>query len=129
MKDRISKGAAAMVLAASMLAGCTAAGEPQSTAAASEGRDCFWPSQVSGFTDAGNDRVYIHTGPSEVYLFDTFGSCPDLDFTEHLALERDTPGMICRGIDVTLIVPSSIGPRRCPVSMIRKLSPEEARKH
>lgn len=125
MNDKILR-IAAVALSGSMLAACASSGEPRS-AAASERRNCFWPSQVSGFTDAGDDQVYIHTGPGDVYLFDTFGTCPDLDFTEHLVLDSDTPGMICRGIDVDLIVPTTIGPRRCPVKMIRKLDAAEAR--
>ena len=36
-------------------------------------------------------------------------------------------GTICSGLDVDLIVPTPIGPQRCPVRMIRKLAPEEKR--
>ena len=93
---------------------------PETAAAASEGRDCFWPNAVTGFSDAGRDQVRIHAGGDE-YLFEMFGSCPDLDFAEDIALRSRGPGMICRGIDAELIVPSSIGPRRCPVRMIRKV--------
>ena len=104
------------------LMACTPQTGTHSVASAGAGNDCFWLSQVSGFTDAGDDRIYVHTGPSEVYLFETFGTCPDLDFTEKLALKQRSPGMICRGFDVDLIVPSAIGTQRCPVRMIQKVA-------
>jgi hypothetical protein len=57
------------------------------------------------------------------------GPCPDLDFAENIALDPATAGPICAGIDVDLIVPSNIGPQRCPVAMIRKLAPGEKEAH
>lgn len=97
--------------------------------AAAQADQCFWLSQVSGFTDAGRDRIFVHTGPNDVYLFETFGPCPELNYSEQLAFEQTSPGTICRGLDVNLIVPTGIGPQRCPVRMISKLPEEEARKH
>lgn len=88
-------------------------------------RQCFQLAAVSGYSHARNNRLYVHTGPRETYLFQTLGSCPDLDWAENIGLDPATPGPICAGIDVDLIVPSTIGPRRCPVSMIRKLAPGE----
>jgi hypothetical protein len=118
------------VAAAMLTAACADADGPEPMAASlppQEGKECFWLSQVNGFTDAGRNRVNVHTGPSEVYEFETMGSCPELPYTEDLAFDQTGPGQICRGIDVTLIVPSAIGPQRCPVRMIRKLSEAEAR--
>ncbi len=129
MKKSLTIAAAAAV---AMLAGCAPYEEDPaySAASAEDGRDCFFLSQVNGFNDApegpnGEDRIYVSTGPSETYLFETFGACPDLNYSETIAFDQNGPGTICRGIDVDLIVPTSIGPRRCPVSMIRKLTPEE----
>jgi hypothetical protein len=92
-------------------------------------RECFQLAAVSGYTHARNDRLYVHTDPRETYLFKTMGPCPELDFAENIALDPVTPGPICAGIDVDLIVPSTIGPHRCPVSMIRKLAPGEKEVH
>lgn len=120
--------AAAMLLAS----GCSSTNGPQAETAAVQGspqetgKDCFFLSQVNGFSDAGDDRIMVHTGVNDVYEFKTFGSCPDLNFSEAIAFDQRGPGTICRGIDVDLIVPTAIGPRRCPVSMIRKLTPAEA---
>lgn len=105
-------------------AGVNGTGSSQASVA-EEGASCFWPSQVNGFSDAGRDHVYVHTGVRDVYLFEIFGTCPDLDFAQTLALKTRSPGTICRGLDVDLIVPGPIGPQRCPVRMIRKLSDAE----
>ncbi|WP_370275436.1 DUF6491 family protein [Hyphomonas atlantica] len=98
--------------------------------ASAAGRDCFFLSEVSGFNDApdierGSDRIYVHTGPSETYLFETFGSCPDLNYSETIAFDQNGPGRICRGIDVDLLVPTSIGVQRCPVRMISRVPEDE----
>lgn len=130
MLYRLTGVAAAVVL----LAACTPADQPESASASpvSSGRQCFWLSQVSGFNDApddkaGSDRIYVHTGPSQTYLFETFGPCHDLNFSETIGFDQNGPGQICNGIDVDLLVPGPGGgpPQRCAVRMIRKLTPEE----
>lgn len=100
--------------------------------AAGEGRSCFFLNQVTGFSRApgaksGSAQILVHVGVKDSYLFETLGPCPDLDWSERLGFAQRTPGTICEGIDVDLIVPGGIGPRRCPVRMIRKLTPEEAK--
>lgn len=113
------------------LAGCAAADTAAPEyASATDTRSCFFLSQVNGFNDApdvepGSDRIIVSVGVNEKYLFETFGSCPDLNWSETIAFDQTGPGQICNGIDVDLIVPTSIGPRRCAVRMIRKLSPAE----
>ncbi|MEQ9662711.1 MAG: DUF6491 family protein [Parasphingopyxis sp.] len=88
-------------------------------------RSCFFPRSVSGFQSAGRDRIIVRAAGDD-YLFETFGGCPDLDFSWELGLETRTPGTICRGYDVDLIVPRpGYGVQRCPVRMIRKLTEEE----
>lgn len=117
-------GATAMV--GFLAAACTTEGQ-QRTAAAQEGRQCFFPSQVTGYTEAGENQIYVHTGPRDVYLFETFGNCHDLKWSEAIGFDHRGTGTICSGLDVTLIVPTPIGPRRCPVRMIRKLNEAEAK--
>ena len=98
----------------------------QAAAAAPEGKDCFWLSEISGFNRAGRDKIFVTTGPNERFLFETLGHCPNLNFSETLAFDQRGPGQICRGLDVSLIVGGNIGPRRCPVKMIQKMTKEEA---
>lgn len=116
------------VAASLLLSACAATtGNPdQGAATADSGRQCFWPSAVTGFSHATRDQFRVHTGARTVYLFQTFGDCPEIQDTESLAFDVRGGGMICDGRDVTLIVPSSIGPHRCAVRMIRRLSDEEA---
>lgn len=115
---------------ATLLAGCAAyEDEPASGRALSRG-ECFYMSQVSGFNNApdsedGHEQIRVSAGPGDTYLFEVFGNCPDIDYSERIGFDKRGPGRICSGLDVDLIVPSSIGPQRCPVRMIRKLTPEE----
>jgi hypothetical protein len=115
-------------LVAALVASC--AQVPPRSAASRDGgaaRQCFFLSQVSGYSHAGRNQIYVSTGPRDTYLFETLGPCPDLDYGEAIGFDPAGAGTICSGIDVDLIVPTTIGPRRCPVSMIRKLAPDEKR--
>ena len=103
-----------------------------STASVGSGRSCFFPSQVNGFRHVrknarGSDSVLVSVGPGRTYLFETLGSCPNINWSETIGFDQFGGGQICDGLDVTLVVPSSIGPQRCPVKMIRQLSAEEAK--
>lgn len=111
-----------VVLGAILLFGC-ASPEPSVPVASApeDGRDCFFLSQVSGFTSAGRDKINVSVGPRRAYEFKTFGACPDIDNAQAIGFDQNGPGTICRGMDVDLIVPTSIGPQRCAVSMIRRL--------
>jgi hypothetical protein len=114
----------ALVLGLAMLAaGCA---QDRENYASDRSTQCFFPSEISGFSHAGNDRIHVHTGPRDVYLFETFGSCRDLNWSEAIGFDQFGAGSICSGLDLTLVVPSPIGPQRCPVRMIRKLSAAEA---
>lgn len=101
--------------------------DAQGAAAADEGpRECFYASHVGGFSEGPADnQIYVRTGPSDVYLFETFGGCRDLDFARQIAFDQRIPGAICRGLDVDLLVPTPGGLQRCPVRMIRRLSEAE----
>ena len=119
------------IVAPLALAGCeTAACDAAADTADNLARSCFFLSQVNGFNDApdvntGSDRIIVNVGVRDKYLFETFGSCPDLNWTQSIGFDQRGPGRICQGLDVDLIVPTSIGPQRCPVRMIRKLSEAE----
>lgn len=129
---RLSKSATALV-ALTLFAAGTADRAVSRPAGDHDGgarnRSCFWPSQVSGFSDATDRQLLVHTGPNEAYLFKTFGPCPEMDFSQAIGFDVSPAGsMICSGLDVTLIVPSSIGQQRCPVRMIRKMTDAEAKR-
>ena len=81
---------------------------------------------MSGYTHAGKNKIHVSVGPGRTYEFETLGMCPELRDAETLAFDPAGPGTICRGIDVDLIVPTTIGPRRCAVSMISRVEEEPA---
>lgn len=129
---RNSLALSALAAAVLLLEGCTAQGEETRTAAsadrAPEGRQCFYAGSVSGFRDApGDNQVYIDVGVKDTYLFETFGTCSDLNFTQTLGLRARAGNFICDAMDVDLIIPDALsGSGRCPVRMIRKLAPGES---
>jgi hypothetical protein len=122
------KQTAIACLAGIALASCTQEGST-SLAGADErsGRQCFAVGLVSGFEEGPeDDTVIIRVGVNDRYLFQTFGPCPDLDFAQALALDVRPGSFVCDALDVNLIVPSpTLGPDRCPVRLIRKLSEAE----
>ena len=100
--------------------------------AASTAQSCFYRSQVDGFQHVRknaqhDDAVIVSVGPRTRYLFETLGPCPDINWSETIGFDQVGPGQICSGLDVTLVVPSAIGARRCAVKMIRQITPEEAK--
>lgn len=124
MISRITAAAAIMALAAS----CAPAAEspPRAAQAPASGRQCFYLSQVDGYTQVkgSRDRIRVSAGPRDKYEFEVFGVCPFLDRAETMGFDQAGGGTICSGLDVDLIVPTPTGPQRCPVRMIRKLDPE-----
>ena len=126
------KSLATLTVLTAALSACAPVEEDGQTASAdadsrSEGRDCFFARSVSGYRDApdaenGAEQIYVDVGASDTYLFETFGSCPQLDFSWRIGLRDRGIGQICRGFDVDLIIPdTTFGTRTCPVRMIRKL--------
>ena len=113
--------------AASLLTACSAYNEPQRLSGAT-GRQCFRAGEVNGFWGATDNSVLVRTGVNNVYQLQLSGMCQNVDWANRIAL-RSTGGgsWICQGMDAELLIPSPIGPDRCLVTDVRKLSPEEAR--
>ena len=129
----LARLAAPLAAITALLASCAPYEDEQYRTAASDAdeRQCFFVRSVNGFREApdaedGSDRIYVDVGASDTYLFETFGSCPELDWSWDVGFDTDGRTSICNGLDVDLSVPdSTLGPRRCPVRMVRKLGPEE----
>lgn len=113
---------AAVVLGA-VAVGC--APKPAPEMAAVDGRQCFYADRISGFTAVSDRTVNVGVGVSEVYRFELFAPCPDVDWASRIAVVSHASSWICSGLDATLIAPSSIGPQRCPVRRITRLSPPQ----
>lgn len=101
--------------------------EPEVIAGLSTERQCFFTRQVNGYGDAPDgprgDRIYIDTGPNDRWLFETFGSCPELDWAHAIALDARGPSSLCTGDTATLIVPPRLDrtPDRCSVRLLGKM--------
>jgi hypothetical protein len=103
------------------------ADEPaKATPKAQSPRQCFYSSNMSSFKDAGDQAVYIRVGNKDLYRLDLFGTCHDLRWAQTLGVESRGSSWICSGIsDAVLIVPSTLGPERCPVTGVTKLTDAE----
>ncbi|HEY8618189.1 DUF6491 family protein [Phenylobacterium sp.] len=118
---------AALALGAMTLAGCTAGarmsaeGAPQRTG----GRQCFWASSVNGFRAVDDRTVNLRVGVRDIYQLDLIGPCPEVDWASQIGIQSRGGNSICTGLDAVLIAPTSIGPQRCHVRTVRRLTPPE----
>jgi hypothetical protein len=106
----------------------TACSPGQPAIAHQTGRECFWGSQVTGFSDAGPDRAILNIGQRESWELTLAAGCPDVDWALKIGIRSRGGDRICPGRPAELFVPnaSGSGMRRCLVQNVRKLSPEEA---
>ena len=111
--------------ALTLVAACTETEPPATAAAEGGGRQCFRPEQVNGFNPEGDDIVYLRVGANDVYRAEILGTCPDIDFSQRIAIRSRGTNWVCQGMDAELIVPGPLGLDRCPVTSLRKLSDAE----
>ena len=117
---------AAALLAAAGASACSM--EPESAVArAGERRECFLASQVNGFHSLDRDHVLVTVGANRTFELGLTGACFDIDWSQRIAIRSRGSDWVCSGLDADIFVPSSIGPQRCPVTTVRRLSEEEAR--
>jgi hypothetical protein len=114
---------AAVALLALGAASAHAADKPGDKPAAKN--ECFWARNVTSFAAPDDHTVYVRVNMRDVYKFDLMVSCPDIDWNQRLAL-RSTRDSICSGMDAEIVSRAQgLGLQRCPVSHMRKLTPEE----
>ena len=125
--NRTGRILAAAFVGAAATCACTMAPEDE-MARAGEARQCFLASQVNGFHSLDREHVYVTLGANRVFELGLTGTCADIDWSQRIAI-RSTGGTdwVCSGLDAELVVPSPIGPQRCAVTSVRRLSDEEAR--
>ena len=102
-------------------------GQPASAQSSSGrgGRNCFNLSEVNGWRAGQGDTVYVRVGVNRIFRMRLMGACPDVNWSEHIGIEASPTRWICTGLNATIIAPSSIGPRRCPVTDLQELTPAE----
>lgn len=124
---------ASAALAAGLLALASAApqaaakspAEPAAKPASKPARQCFWANQVNSFASDDDRHVYVRVGVKDIYELEMFGRCHDIDWTQKIGIVSRGGSTICSGLDAEIIAPSPIGPQRCQVSKVRKLSEAE----
>ncbi|WP_049758471.1 DUF6491 family protein [Phenylobacterium zucineum] len=88
-------------------------------------RQCFWSHQVNSFAAQGDRLVNLRVGVKDYFQLELMGPCPDVDWTQKIALVSRGGSTICSGLDAEIVTPSPIGPQKCPVKSVRKLTPTE----
>lgn len=89
-------------------------------------RRCFTPREVRNFTAVNSTTVNVRVG-RDIYRIDTFGACPDINWTNRMALVTTGGSMICVGsaLGTSLVTRGPSGRQRCQVRSITALTPEE----
>lgn len=108
------------------LAACTTPPASEAGIAKSNpARSCFWANSANGFNAVDDQTVYLRVGVKDVYRLDLFSRCPDIDWNQAIALVSHGGSSICSGLDATVITKGPLGPQRCEVRTVTKLTPEE----
>ena len=111
------------VMAALLAAGATSAA---ARSPAEPKRDCFWSQNITNVAAADDEVVNVRVGIKDVYQFEMFGPCRDVDFNTEIAIvPRGGASNICTGMDAEIISHSAMGPQRCQIRKIHKLTPAE----
>ena len=108
----------------SLLVGVAAVAATLSSPALSA-QACFFARDITGYNTAGDKTVYLKVGVRDVYRLDLFAPCPDVDWDWKIALQSRGSDWICSPLDATIITKTPLGPQRCEVSKLTKLTPAE----
>jgi hypothetical protein len=89
-------------------------------------RACFYSEDLRNWRQVNDRTVNILANGKQVFQLSLLGNCPDLRMATAIGVRtRAGGGFVCDGLDIDLITPSPTGPRSCPVTTMRELSPEE----
>lgn len=122
----MSKAVFAAFAAIVVVASCALPPEgPVAQTVRNDPRQCFTSRNVNNYAQQDRRTVNLRVSVSDVYQLTLLQDCPDIAFARGVGFSSQSQ-FICSGIDLDLMVPDSIGPRRCAVSSIRRLSKEEA---
>ena len=107
--------------------GCAMDEDARSASAAAGDRQCFRAADVNGFSPIDRDTVDVTVGAGRTYRLELFAPCQDVNWSQRIAIRSRGSSWICTGnsLQAELIVPDAIGPDRCLVNSIRRLSEEE----
>ena len=119
-----TKTALVLLATASLMAG-SAGAAPEKPTAGKAARQCFWTHQINSFASPDDQTVNVRVGVKDVYQFELLARCPEVNWNQEIAVRSRGSSHICSGLDAEVISPSSIGPQRCAVRTVRKLTEAE----
>ncbi len=87
---------------------------------------CFSARNARNFRVVDLRTVNLRVG-RHVYRLDLFGACPDVSWTNSLALVTTGSSSVCtgRGLGTSIMVRGSTGPQRCAIQSITALTTAE----
>ncbi|MGF1549624.1 MAG: DUF6491 family protein [Sphingomonadaceae bacterium] len=110
-----------------LLAGCETTVDKEDRAFTQAGRQCFFPTAVSRFTEGPGESILVHVGARDAFVLEAVAPCPDIDHSFEVGLEPRGFGALCSGDMVDLIVPTPLGEaRRCLARVGRQLGEAES---
>jgi len=108
------------------VAGAATAASAADKPAKPDRNQCFWTRNIEGFSAPDEHTVYVRASSRDIYKFDMMGPCLDVDWNQRIALVSRSGSSICTGMDAEIVSHATgLGPQRCPVSHMHKLTPEE----
>ena len=130
MKPMTRTGLAAVAgLLAAGAAGCADTQPNKSERAADTGgnptRSCFYARNISSWSPQDATTVNLRVNVNDYYQLKLLGPCNDLNWDQAIGLEHRGTSWICDGLDAVIVTSGRSGPRRCPATSVRKLTPEE----
>jgi hypothetical protein len=129
MKKFASTAKCLIALAIAAAFSVSAAAEPPAGSPPPKHRPaCFWTSRIENFAAADDQNLYLRVGNHDIYRAKLFSNCFDVDWVHRIALVSRGSSLICEGpnLNVDVVVRDvAAGRQRCPVTEIRKLTPDE----
>ena len=120
------KTALAALAAAVACGGASQVATAHDAAPKYDAHKCFYSRDVTSFAAPDDRNLYIEVNNRDVYHFEMFGPCQDIDWNQRLALVARPGPWICNGMDAEVISHATgLGPQRCLVKHMRKLTPQE----
>jgi hypothetical protein len=124
----MTRASALSAIAASSLAitGCAGTDSTADPSGASTPRQCFSANSVRNFRAADTRTLNVRAGRN-VYRLDLFGTCPDLTWTQGMALTTTGSSSICTGsgLGTSVVIRGPTGRQTCAVQTVTLLTPEE----
>jgi hypothetical protein len=96
------------------------------TTVSAAGEQCFLNRNINGFSAPNDETVYVRVGVKDVWRLDLMSHCTGITFRNSFGLKGSPTGpWICSPLDATIVFRQTGMSQRCPVTALRKLTPDE----